>query len=58
MIDMQAASEKLRADAADAALIRDAATDRVKWELFDRLSAHLAILATEVEHAIALRLEK
>ncbi len=58
MIDMHAALKKLRADAADAAVIRDAATDSVKRELFDRLSVHLATLATEVERAIAMRLAK
>ena len=56
MIDMKTAMEKLRADAVDAAGIRDAATDSVKRELFDRLSVHLATLATEVERAIAMRL--
>jgi hypothetical protein len=55
MIDMQASLEKLRADAADAALIRDAAIDAAKRELFDRLSTHMATLATEVERAIATR---
>lgn len=58
MIDMHAALKKLRADAAEAAVIRDAATDSVKRELFDRLSVHLATLATEVERAIAMRLAK
>ena len=55
MIDMQASFVKLRADAADAALIRDAATDHAKRELFDRLATHMATLATEVERAIATR---
>ncbi len=55
MIDIHAALKKLRADAAEAAVIRDAATDSVKRELFDRLSIHLATLATEVERAIAMR---
>jgi hypothetical protein len=55
MIDMQSSLEKLRADAADAALIRDAAVDAAKRELFDRLSIHMATLATEVERAIATR---
>lgn len=58
MIDMQASLEKLRADAADAALIRDSSTDSAKRELFDRLSAHMTTLATEVERAIALRITK
>ena len=42
--------EKLLTDAAEAALIRDLATDRRKRELFNR---HLAMLAAVVEHAIA-----
>ena len=55
MIDMQASLEKLRTDAAEAALIRDLTTDNSKRELFARLSVHLATLATEVERAIATR---
>jgi len=55
MIDMQVSLEKLRADAAEAALIRDLATDGTKWELFARLSQHFAALAAEVERAIAAR---
>ncbi|KRR14659.1 hypothetical protein CQ12_11055 [Bradyrhizobium jicamae] len=53
MKDMQASLEKLRADAAEAALIRDLATDSHKRELFTRLADHLARLAVEVERAIA-----
>jgi hypothetical protein len=56
MIGVQASPEKLRADAAEAALIGDLATDSSKRELFARLSIHLATLATEVERAIAARL--
>jgi len=56
MIDMQASLEKLRADAAEAALIRDLVTDIDKRELFDRLSTHLTMLANEVERAIEMRL--
>jgi type IV pilus assembly protein PilB len=44
---------KVRADAAECALIRDLATDPRKRELFTRLAEHLSILATEVEAAIA-----
>ena len=44
--------EKLRADAAECALIRDRATDPAKRELFDRLSAHLSALADQVELAM------
>ena len=53
MTDMQASLEKLLTDAAEAALIRDLATDRRKRELFNRLADHLAMLAAVVEHAIA-----
>ena len=42
MQDMKARLEKLRADAAECALIRDLATDPVKRELFARLAKHLA----------------
>ncbi|WP_377829421.1 hypothetical protein ACFKHW_05590 [Bradyrhizobium lupini] len=51
MKDMQAQLEKLQRDAAECALIRDLATDPKKRELFARL-AHLAVLASAVEHAI------
>jgi len=53
MRDMRASLEKLRTDAAEAALIRDLATNLQKRELFTRLAAHLAALADEVERAIA-----
>jgi len=52
MKDMQAQLEKLRTDAAECALIRDLATDPKKRELFDRLAAHLMVLASEVERAM------
>jgi hypothetical protein len=52
MQDMLAQLEKLRRDAAECAVIRDLATDPQKRELFDRLAAHLTILASEVERAI------
>ena len=55
MKDMQASLEKLRTDAAEAALIRDLATDIHKRELFARIADHLAMLAAEVERAIATR---
>jgi hypothetical protein len=45
--------EKLRTDAAECGLIRDLATDPTKRELFARLAAHLEVLASEVERAIA-----
>jgi hypothetical protein len=56
MQDMKAHLEKLRADAAECALIRDLATDPVKRELFTRLADHLSALAGEVEAAIAAKL--
>ena len=50
--DYRASIEKLRKDAAEAALIRDLATDRVKRDLYDRLHRHLNSLADEVEQAL------
>ena len=55
MIDIQASLDKLRADAAEAFLIRDAATESAKRDLFDRLATRMASLAVEVERAIAKR---
>lgn len=55
MQDMRVHLEKLRADAAECALIRDLATDIKKRELFTRLAEHLSLLASEVEAAIATR---
>jgi hypothetical protein len=52
MQDMLTQLEKLRSDAAECALIRDSATDPKKRELFDRLAAHLSLLASEVERAM------
>lgn len=52
MKDYHASIEKLRKDAADAALIRDLATDRVKRDMYDRLYRHFNSLADEVEQAI------
>lgn len=52
MEDMQASLERLRADAADAAIIRDLATDPEKRALYTRLADHLGRLADEVELAI------
>jgi hypothetical protein len=50
--DYQASIEKLRRDAAEAALIRDLATNPTKREMFDRLHQHLTLLADEVERAM------
>ena len=56
MKDMQAHLEKLRADAAECAVIRDLATDPHRRELFTRLADQLSTLAGEVESAIAAKL--
>ena len=53
MKDMQASLEKLRTDAAEAALIRDLTTDRWMREMYTRLAEHFATLAAEVEREIA-----
>ncbi|WP_426608634.1 hypothetical protein [Bradyrhizobium sp. McL0616] len=53
MKDMQAQLEKLRADAAECALIGDLATDPKKRALFTVLADHLRVLAAEVERALA-----
>jgi hypothetical protein len=50
--DYQASIEKLRRDAAEAALIRDLATDKIKREMFARLHEHLNRLADEVGRAM------
>ncbi len=52
MKDHQASVEKLRKDAAEAALIRDLTTDEAKREVFNRLCEHLNRLADEVERAM------
>jgi hypothetical protein len=52
MQDMQAQLEKLRREAAECQMICDLATDPKKRELFERLAAHLTVLATEVEKAM------
>ena len=52
MKDYQASIEKLRKEAAEAAIIRDSATDPTKREVFDRMHQHLTRLADEVEQAM------
>ena len=52
MKDFLASIEKLRNDAAEAALIRDLATDPKKRDMFDRLHQHFNRLADEVEQAM------
>jgi ribosome recycling factor len=53
--DYRASIEKLRKDAAEAALVRDLATDDAKRELYDRLHRHFKALADEVEQAVNSR---
>lgn len=53
MKDYQGSVEKLRKDAAEAALIRDLTTDGAKREVFNRLYEHLNRLADEVERAMS-----
>jgi hypothetical protein len=50
--DYQASIEKLRKDAAEAALVRDLATDPNKRDIFRRLHEHLNRLADDVEQAM------
>jgi hypothetical protein len=52
--DYQASIEKLRKDAAEAALIRDLASDKTKRDMFNRLHEHLNELADEVERGMKL----
>jgi hypothetical protein len=52
MQDYKSTIAKLRSDAAEAALIRDMATEQAKRDMFDRLYAHLTRLADEVEQAM------
>ena len=58
MKDLHTSLEKLRKDAAEAALIRDLATDKVKREMYDRLHVHFSRLADEVEQAMKFRQAK
>jgi hypothetical protein len=52
MKDYRASIEKLRTEAAEAALIRDLATDRAKTRRLRRVADHLNRLADEVERAM------
>ena len=52
MQDTLAQLEKLRREASECKLIRDLATDPTKRQLFDRLAAHLTVLASEVERSV------
>ena len=52
MKDYRASLEKLRADAVEAALIRDLATDKTKREMFEQLHQHLTRLADDVEQVM------
>ncbi len=55
MKDMITHWEKLRADAAECAMIRDLAIDKGKRELFARLAEHLDVLANEIERAMTAK---
>jgi hypothetical protein len=52
---LQASLEKLRREAAEAALIRDLTTDKTKRDMFDRLHKHFNRLADEVKRAMRRR---
>jgi len=52
MKDIEASLEKLRTDAAEAAIIRDLATDPKKRALYTTIAEHLTKLADEVERAL------
>jgi hypothetical protein len=45
--------ERLRSGAAECAIVCGLATDKEKRELFAKLSAHLTLLADEVERVIS-----
>jgi hypothetical protein len=51
MQDIRKHLEKLRADSAECAMISGLAADKMKRDLFARLSRHLTVLADEVEKA-------
>jgi hypothetical protein len=53
MQDLKLHLEKLLRDAAEYRLISDLSTDTQKRQLFSRLADHHAMLAGEIEHAIA-----
>jgi hypothetical protein len=53
MKDYFASIEKLRRDAAEAAMVRDLTTDPVKRDIYSRLHDHFTLLADEVEMAMS-----
>jgi ribosome recycling factor len=55
MKDYRASIDKLRRDAAEAALIRDLATDHAKRAMYDNLHKHFNRLADEVEQTLKLK---
>jgi hypothetical protein len=52
MQDYVASLERLRRDAAEAAIVRDLATDPEKRSLYHRLHQHYMSLAAEIEKAV------
>jgi hypothetical protein len=55
MKDYKAFAEKLRREAAEAKLVSDLATNKVKQETFAKLADQMMALADGVEHAMAAR---
>jgi hypothetical protein len=53
MKDYRASIEKLRKDAAEAAIIRDLATSVTKRDTSNRLHEHLNRLADEIEQSLS-----
>jgi hypothetical protein len=55
MQDMEKHLEKLRADAAECAIISGLAVDKDKRELFAKLSEHVNVLADQAEGVVNAR---
>jgi hypothetical protein len=55
MKDVLTHLEQLKADVAECARMRDLATDETMRDLYARLTAHLAVLAAQIEKVIADR---
>ena len=53
MRDMHKHLEKLRDEASESAMSASEATDKMKRDLFVKLSQHFSMLADQVEQAIA-----
>jgi hypothetical protein len=55
MKDVPTHLEQLKADVAECARMRDLATDEAMRDLYARLTAHLGVLAAQIEKVIADR---